>query len=142
MTATATATNLLHVNRTSCHKSGTIYLLLLKSLCRHVKKYANTPDSSKHKISDLHCIKGDEKPYLIALVENLNHQYEISSLRCCGILCGNLRSPGRGGTWTHPCCQIRTTSDHPETWKPFGTGFVTHCRFSVKRTDSIAGKTH
>ncbi|GIY56023.1 hypothetical protein CEXT_779061, partial [Caerostris extrusa] len=61
---------------------------------------------------------------------------------CSGILCGNLRCPGRGSTWTHPCCQNRTTSDHPETWKPVGPGFVTHCRFSVKLTDSIAGKTH
>ncbi|GIY88664.1 hypothetical protein CEXT_569381 [Caerostris extrusa] len=87
-------------------------------------------------------LSGDGKPYLIALVENLNHQYEIPSLRCSGTLCGALLSASRGSTWTYPCCQIRTTSDHRETWKPFGTGFVTHCRFSVKLTDSIAGKTH
>ncbi|GIY19817.1 hypothetical protein CDAR_244171 [Caerostris darwini] len=62
-----------------------------------------------------YCIKGDEKPHLITFAENLNHKYEVPSLRCSGILCCNLLSPGRGSTRTHPCCQIRTTGDHRES---------------------------
>ncbi|GIX72497.1 hypothetical protein CEXT_433321 [Caerostris extrusa] len=85
---------------------------------------------------------GDENPYLITLVENLNHKYEVPSLRCSGILCGAVRSPGRGSTWTHPCCQIRTTSDHRETWKHFGHKFETRFRSCDPHTDAIAGKTN
>ncbi|GIY19816.1 hypothetical protein CDAR_244161 [Caerostris darwini] len=90
--------------------------------------------SSKHKIYDLHCIKTDEKPYIIAFAENLNHKYEVPSLCCSGILCGNLLSPGRGSTWTHSCCQIRTTGDHPETWKPGGTGFENNFKSCYRLT--------
>ncbi|GIY94214.1 hypothetical protein CEXT_180541 [Caerostris extrusa] len=67
-------------------------------------------------------MNADEKPYIIAFAENLNHRYEVPSLRCSGILCA-LRYPDRSSTWTPACRQIRTTSDHPETWKPGGPKF-------------------
>ncbi|GIY94218.1 hypothetical protein CEXT_180561 [Caerostris extrusa] len=84
----------------------------------------------------------ETKSLIITFAENLNHKYEIASLPCSGILCGDLRCPGRGSTWTPACCQIRTTSDHPETWKPGGTGCVKRCKICERHTDSIAGKTH
>ncbi|GIY19818.1 hypothetical protein CDAR_244181 [Caerostris darwini] len=84
--------------------------------------------------------KRDEKPYLITLVENLNHKYEVPSLRCSGIQCGNLRSPCRGSTRTPACCQIRTTSDHQETWRPGGSGFRFRFRSCYRLTERIAAK--